>query len=91
MAGGLRSPKGDAQDQHPSPLKPLRLCAFAVLSPIIVASCEDYLTAEVAEVGAEERGGRFPLRPWQETLRPLRLIGWTSGLVAGRPRHVFAF
>ena len=66
------------------------LCAFAVLlSPNIVTFREDF-NAEDAKVSAEERGGRFSLRPLREPLRPLRLIGTPRSLVAAVPRCVFA-
>ena len=56
---------------------------FAVLSPTIAASGEDYFNAEAAKVGAEERGDMFPLRP-------LRLFGFTSSLAAAPPRYALA-
>ena len=49
----------------------LRLCHFAVLFPNMVAVCEDYFNAKAAKVSAEQRGGRFPWRPWRGPWRPL--------------------
>jgi hypothetical protein len=51
---------------------------------------EQAFNAEDAEVSAEERRGGIALRPWQEPLRPLRLMGRVRGLVAVWPRSGFA-
>ena len=47
-----------------------------------------FFNAEGAEVGAEERGGGFSLRPLRKPLRPLRLVRLRGSLVTAVPRCV---
>ncbi len=47
-----------------------------------------FFNAESTEVGVEERGGGFSLRPLRKPLRPLRLITLRGSLVAAVPRCV---
>src|SRR5439155_20204724 len=49
-----------------------------------------FFNAEDAEVGAEERGDGFSLRPLREPSRPLRLIRLHGSLVAAPPRCVLS-
>jgi hypothetical protein len=75
---------------HRTPkFSPLRLWLFAVRSPNIFWACAGFFDAEDAKVGTEKRGGEFSLRPWRESLRPLRLIRLSGILVVASPRCAF--